>query len=378
MSSIESTLKRISTLTAVTLLITLFVSNPFWLNNRIYPLVPVYPGLHVADWLGNLIFVGLLLSLMLLSFFPKQLYRTISLVLIAALIVLDQSRIQPYIYMYFMTLLFLSLPPAYRNVQMDCLRLMCAFAYIWAGLQKMNIEFYERIMPWFIYAIVPRETVLNNQFIHQCVSLLVLSTPVFEAAIGFLYLTEKKKKIPLLMSGVMLTFVLLALGPLGHQFNIIVWPWNVWLFIMSYNLFKDNPTAASIFSLKTHPVYGMKILCILMFGIVPGLVLLGKWDAYQSFQLYSGNINTATANIDKTELDKLPKSIRYYADDNNRLDFNRLSYGLYNMATYPEKRIFLSVWETWCHDYGLSNSTLTITKMSKDQVYDCRGLLHNL
>jgi uncharacterized membrane protein YphA (DoxX/SURF4 family) len=365
----ESREKQISALTAVTLLIVLLISHNFWLNDRIYSLVPIEPWLAVPNWLGNLLYALLLVFLTLAALFPKRLYNVACAFFLVALIALDQSRLQPYIYMYLATLLVLSLPPIYRATQLDCLRIMCASAYIWAGIQKINNEFYGSIVPQFISAFIPQDMMVNNFLIAV---VLVFSVPVFEAMIGILYLTVKNKKIPLIMSATMLVVVLLCLGPLGLHYNVVIWPWNVWLFILSYRLFKENPSFSSIFSFKPHPIYAAKVAYVVLFGIMPVFALFDKWDGYLSFQLYSGNIYSASANIDSQELEKLPKPLRYYAD-NDTIDFVALGYGLYEVSLYPEKRIFLSVWKSWCQNYGLSKSTLVITKMGKHTVYDCSG-----
>src|ERR1700721_464360 len=86
----------------VSFVIALVMSANLWLASRTYPLVPVISGLpaitHPFDWI---LFAALLLLLgaTLIASKPR-LYIWVFLGIIAVLCVYDQTRWQPYIYMY--------------------------------------------------------------------------------------------------------------------------------------------------------------------------------------------------------------------------------------------------------------------------------------
>jgi hypothetical protein len=50
----------------------------------------------------------------------------------------------------------------------------------------------------------------------------------------------------------------------------------------------------------------------MLFGLLPGLSFLGKWDSYLSFSLYTGNLTKADLYISATVRERLPPEIHEF------------------------------------------------------------------
>jgi hypothetical protein len=117
---------------------------------------------------------------------------------------------------------------------------------------------------------------------------------------------------------------LLFLGPLGHNYNWVVWPWNLAMIGLAWALFATGRAERNDAEVATGalPVPGLKPafaelrrsrlgLCVTAFYcLVPILSFAGKWDSDFSFSLYSEN--QAVANIFVTEAfgERLPAKLR--------------------------------------------------------------------
>jgi hypothetical protein len=162
------------------------------------------------------------------------------------------------------------------------------------------------------------------------------------------------------MAASMLAVVLFCLGPLGHNWNIIVWPWNVWLFTMTVWLFWRQPVPPGrLFGLQPKLSHLVKALVFVLIVLCPAASMKRYWDGYMSFKLYSGNTYRAFIRLEGDDRDGLPMELQRFAGGS--LSLSTVSFTLYDVAPYPERRIFLSVWDQWCERYRLDDSRLEIT-----------------
>lgn len=327
--------ERIDTITVITslcCLVFLFFSQTLWMREeRILGLSPIIRQLlRIPAWTDLYIFVVVAFSALTLFLKPQQkAWAIIFPVVFLYWILQDTWRWQPYSYMYAFTLLtifFNSLNPKLTaQEQLAPLKIMVIGVYFWAGFGKINPDFYQRIFPWFLSAFIENKTVLN-----------VLShvTPFFELSIGVLLLFPPLRLLALGMAAAMLFVVLTCLGPFGHNWNIAVWPWNVYLFVTTLACFLPGiplTWRSELRSAKTP-------LCLASFVLFCFLPLLGQfgwWGALPSFKLYSGNIPVSDVILDPREKDlKLPKDLQVLVDQ-NRIDLQNWSIYEFNITTTP-------------------------------------------
>src|SRR5690606_22191490 len=103
-------------------------------------------------------------------------------------------------------------------------------------------------------------------------------------------------------------FNLLVLGPLGINYNPIVWPWNVLMIVLLFYVFLRHKLPfepGKFFNLRFAPIF-------IRWGIMPMLCLWDYWDHYLSASLYSGKLPLMDICI---ETDHHPELAPYISKD---------------------------------------------------------------
>jgi hypothetical protein len=114
--------------------------------------------------------------------------------------------------------------------------------------------------------------------------------PLVEASIGVGLLTRYRNWAVILALG-MHAFILLCLGPLGHDWNTVVWPWNVAMATFVVLLFwrtGDISPKKILLPTRRRPSY-LHAVVLVLFAVMPLFGLFGLWDSCLSASLYSGN-----------------------------------------------------------------------------------------
>ncbi len=169
--------------------------------------------------------------------------------------------------------------------------------------------------------------------------------------IGIGLLFARTRTFAIMLALAMCAFVLWTLGPLGHNWDNIVWPWNITLVLSVVILFakvRTNPIR-DIFLVRKH--VPQKALLALV-GVLPLLYFFNVWDAYLSWSLYSGTTNIATIYMSDDVKAQLPDAIQQFVKIDNRnrnfLPIVDLAFAELNVPPYPEPRIFKSVARKFC------------------------------
>ena len=345
---------KFSTLLACTgLILTILLSSNLWLQDRFFALTPILPDLIKIPSFVSYGLVFVLLGSLTLSIKNQSIWFVLpALICLSALILQDISRFQPFVYMYMYMLCVAVYVSFLGRVEdsINALRVMVVGIYFWAGVQKINHSFYTHLFPWFIEPIVPRE-ILDQQFVFY----LILLVPFLEIFIGLFLLSPLTRKIGLFMALAMLVFVVACLGPTGHNWNNIVLPWNIILYVLDIVLFRDSKVPASQL-LK--PKSFIHSSAIVLFLFLPLLSFFDKWHAYPSFQLYSANIEEAYIQGPQSLFDTVPSMKAVQKGD--RVWFQDWSHEEMNIIIYPEKRVFHSVARALCEK---------VSKADRNQIY---------
>lgn len=318
----------------------LIASMPVWFNTRTFPLLPIVSGFPILPApLDKCLYALMLASLVAAIWF----YRQAVIVFLAASLFAycgDQNRGQPWLYMYWV-LLLLSLFPA-PSALAAC-RCAVSVIYIWCGIQKFNARFFAVTPEWFV---APAANWHLPQVAIDLLKLSVQSAPFIELAIGLLLWFPKLRRAAFVAVILTHTFALLFLGPLGHNYNWVVWPWNLAMIALVLGLFaggklfgktpggaveasKLKPEDRSKKSHKPAPVTPMiagfigtfgelrrshpALAVVTLFALLPVLGYSGRWDSYFSFSLYSENLAVANIFVTESFRDNLPPHLKNYA-----------------------------------------------------------------
>ncbi len=339
------------------LLAGLLLTLPAWSTTRTYPLTPLFSGLTLSPHIQTILFI-ICVTALLGSFFIATLRRQligITLLSLSVLVILDITRLQPWILHYGAILLLFSFFVKRKYLSnpllLDTAAIIVGGIYFWSGIQKFNIRFFSEVFPWFTEKIwLP---------FGETGALLAVSfglfVPFIEALFAVGFFTKRYRNISLMGATAMIIIVLTCLGPWGHDWNSSVWPWNFAIYGMALLLFFGRQTTLPEFIRRQrHNLFAW--FAFVLFWIMPLGNIFGVTDHYLSWSLYSGHVPEATVTGDQVILSALSPQ----ADDGS-LRFIHWTQTDLNMVPYPEERVFKSVFSMLCQDPIYKDLTLTIT-----------------
>jgi hypothetical protein len=277
-------------LTSLTMLVTnLICYEVFFLQGRVYAPAPLISGLETLPHFFNvLLFAAGLAFLVWLLINPVRNLPKWGIIFCHLFFVLqDVTKLQPFYYMFLYTFLMAALFVQSKRTALTSIQIMVCGVYFWAGFHKINATFYLSIFPWFVSPVYDFSDTAIPEVIQVLASMALFATPFLEAAIGIFLIFSSTRIYASIIAFTMLVVVLMCLGPLGHNWSPVVWPWNVWIFWMEYQLIcaAVNRDAPPLLSGMTRS----GVITFLLFFIAPMLAFWSTWYAYPGFKLYAGN-----------------------------------------------------------------------------------------
>lgn len=322
----------------------LLLSHNAWSTDRTFPLSPVIPGFVAPETVQSGLFfltVFTLLAGLLVKRFRPHL-TSIALFAILTLVLLDITRLQPWVLHYFAVLLLFGVWIPQKEIMtvriLDAARLIIGGIYFWSGLQKINVRFFTEVFPWFTEVLWrPLGDVGISLFLS--IGLLV---PFIEILFAIGLFTKRARFISIIAATLMLLLVLLSIGPIGQGWNSTVWPWNIAIYFMVFILFFNLQTSFVAFiKRQRHNVLAWAVICV--FWIMPAGNLFGITDHYLSWSLYSGRVPGATLVGDPALLQTISTTA-----NENELTFQSWIMTDINIVNYPEERVYIDVFEKIC------------------------------
>src|SRR5437764_952091 len=108
-----------------------------------------------------------------------------------------------------------------RQAALNMARLIIALTYVFSGLQKFNWRFVDvefSVLTSPITDFVPAMAMPLHY--------VAMAAPVIQLGFGLALLTRRFRRVSLVLAVAMHVFILSMLGPLGQNWNTIVWPWT--------------------------------------------------------------------------------------------------------------------------------------------------------
>jgi hypothetical protein len=109
-------------------------------------------------------------------------------------------------------------------------RLMVFSVYFFSGLQRLNGGFAGDAFPWLVEPF---------KIVRHSVGAVV---PFRKAGLAPALLYQHTRRAAVLLAICMHAAILRAIGPLGHNYTTVVWPWNV---VMAASVFSSSGATAS-------------------------------------------------------------------------------------------------------------------------------------
>lgn len=331
------------------------LSGKLWITSRSYPLTPVSDSLPtIQSPFDYIVFVALLLLLPAITISSRPRRYIFAFVVLAALLGLwDQSRWQPWFYQYIFMLAALGCysskgsDPKEQNAALNACRFIVASTYMWSGIQKINATFVAGIFPWLVKPLLH---LLPAAWATFALSAGVVA-PILETSIGIGLLTKSFRVPSIALAVAMHASILLSIGPLGHNWNSVVWPWNISMPLFVLILFW-RVRDLSLKGLAEARFLPLSIMTGVLFGVMPLFSFFGLWDSYLSAALYSGNTTQAAVYVSDSVKRSLPVEVQHYMSrlpsGEYRLNITGWSFGELNVPPYPEKRIYKNIARRIC------------------------------
>lgn len=337
-------------------LASLALTPNLWRSTRSYPLIPVSAHLPAIpspwDLAGLIALVGLLVAIIAISRPRAGLVGLVALALVLS--AWDQSRWQPPYFQYVALLAALGCyswrraDPVTAAWALDACRVIIASTYVWGGLQKLNVTFVRQVFPWMIQPFVGS----FPGVVRDAVAAIGLWAPFVEVALGVALLSSRYRRPAIVLAISMHGFILLCLGPLGHGWDRLVWPWNVAMAASVLVLFGGSDAGTGLQMIRR--VWGQPVgkLLMLLVAVLPAASFADRWDAYLSWTLYSGNVRAAEISVSAAVRDALPGDVRAFVRSKNtgenELDVFRWSMWDLGVEPYPEPRVYRTVAKWLC------------------------------
>lgn len=295
-------------------LATLLLSHLAWLSSgRAYPPVPVVDGMpqppFPLDWLLLAVMCAALLG-MSFARRPRP-YMLAVLAITCVWALLDQTRLQPYLQTFVAATacLLLGEMPGVRAAaaspsrwHMAPFQLALCATWAWAGLHKLNVNYFEHYFPSLVGPVLVRLG-MEAEAAARVLYWPAVATAVLEGAMGMALLWPRTRRLAVVALTGMHVFLLVLLGPLGYSINRVVWPWNLVVMAALWLLFWPRDAGGRFDGFMRawwlrlrgrggdaapRPLRLVWGAVILFFVLVPVLSFADRWDALLSFHLYSG------------------------------------------------------------------------------------------
>lgn len=341
-------LRLIRIVLSIAMIMGLVITYKLWLTGgRMFPHTPILPFLPQLPYPVDIILFGAVIVILLLIAYGYIARKLIAIfcILFAILMLFDQNRWQPWAYQYFWMMFVLAFVnwsdpnPIRQKNTINALRLIICGIYLYSGLQKLNPKFFDETYPWLLE---PLQDVLSEggeQFLLK----LGYAFPAIEIFMGIGLFFRKTRKAAIILAVIMHLLILLDMSPLGHNYNHVIWPWNIAMILFVILLFNDT---APFGSYKHSLRYPQVLVILLLFWIMPFLSFFNLWDSYLSASLYSGNTSSGVIYISDKVKEDLPQEIQQYvkgSHDQNQLAIKYWSMMELGVPGYPERRLFVNV-----------------------------------
>jgi hypothetical protein len=354
-------LTYIKWITVSFLIIGFALSPKLWVGDRLFPYIPVFDGLEkIPTFLSTGLFYSLILLFVTHCITNNKWFLCIGFLILSFVILQDQNRLQPWVFIYMLFLLpfcltsFLNLS---KPMLLNIFQIILICIYFWSGVHKINDNFIDIVY----YDILTQFFGMHDEVLIQQLLPLGYIIPATEIGIAIGFMIPKWRNFALILSILTHIFIILYLSPVGTGRNYIVLPWNLAMILLDVVVFYGNRWEINFPTTKCKWLfYGYAFFL----GVMPIFNFWGYWDDYLSFSLYSQKNKVFYIAISDEYLSEFNRQFDDYLVDfepdvtgGESIDVTRWAFQELKVPVYPEYRVFRKIMKHFCR-YDLPEGDL--------------------
>ncbi len=347
-------------------LVLIAVTFRLWLGVSDFPQIPLlvsFVGVPlIADWVALAILCAAVAFLMVGSFGQilglqknrnrdtTRIAAAICAVALLSLFLLNQHRLQPWAWQFFLYAVLLTL--ATRSDELIAsARWVTASIYFFSAVSKFDYQFIYGLggtMAQTLAEVVGFEA-------SEWMNLIAVLMPVFELLVAVLLIVGRTRKTGVVLAAVFHTALIATLGPWGLDHHLGVLVWNLFFFMIAAVLFwpataeHDAPAQCR----SNGPLLAMTI-ALLLYPILPNC------DHWIAWGLYSPN-NSRCA-LEAVQQDDESEAVF------QRIDLGKRSLEQLNVPIYPAARFQFGVAQAVQKKENLVNRSRIVIKSRSDRL----------
>jgi hypothetical protein len=271
---------------------------------------------------------------------PGRTATTAALVLGCIAVCCNQHYLQPWHWLFLLTMAFRLAVPA-EHLRLVLQRLLPCI-YIFAAVSRFGPEINSGMSRRIVMTILDLTGLQTVAAESHVVSWLCVAMTLIELTTGLLLVRRRTQRTGLAIAVFMHLTLIVVLSPLGLNQHATVMIWNGLLAAWALQLFAKNTKKPQ------HRCYSKTLATAFCF-IWPLLALFGLTDNWTGWQVYSPRPEVLQLQLHTDAVHQLPLSLRPYVEEPNPLEewcsvrLDRWSLQNTGVPLYPQARFQLSI-----------------------------------
>jgi hypothetical protein len=345
-------------------LIGIGMSLPLWAGERLFPHIPVFRGMELpgaVHWvLAGLLAIALVVNMLQL----KKLWAVALLTLMTLIILPDQMRLQPWVFVYFLILFPLGLVAlTAKNAAslLNYVQILLIGVYVWSGLHKFTQSFIDIIYPLLLKGLFK---ISDDSYLLEAREWGYLLAAV-ELSIGIGLVFPKTRNVAVI--GAVFTHLLIIAWVLIGNPNYTILPWNAAMIAVVILSSWNVKNRISLWPATSPSLRWATAALALLIWLMPVLNIKNKWDAYLSFNLYTERISHMYVGLRQQALEGIdPRLGDYYAEENlieegRVIDVEKWSFDELKVPVYPALRVHKAIGRYFCKAPANADQIMLVT-----------------
>ena len=341
----------------ISILILMVYAPKLWLSTKEFPVIPLFDWLPIPQGIFDTFFWWLFFGVQIVYiFYNKRFLGWLVVLLYLYLALVDQNRLQPYLYQSALTILAIVIFPKKADARKVLYTVILIFfaTYFWSGIQKLNEAFYIQWLGALNKHFSCADTASNaliclpNWFLEG----FTYAVPWLEASMGIFLLFNKTRKFGIAFILGMHAIIVFLLFYLGYGYNVV--PWNfqnmICVVVLFYGLQTQKPL--DFFMAKFDLQRAFLVFMVMVLPLANNL--FGFYDNLLSFHFFTADLHYYNVFIHEDLQNKLPETAQKYIryeDGKPYIQMNEWAQGDNKVLFYPEERI-IQYMETYLRSFA--------------------------